>query len=118
MDNYVNLNLSKDLTCLAGFLLGEKVYEYQVDGKTFTYHPDFLINGKLFEVKGDQFFRINESTGKEEMFCPYGRKKLGEERWNWLCKKFEAKHQCMIKNNVLILRDKDIHNLSVDMFVN
>lgn len=46
-------------------------YEYEYDGKIWTYHPDFLINGKVYEVKGDQFFRINESTGKEEMFSPY-----------------------------------------------
>lgn len=51
------------------------------------------------------------------MFCPYGRKKLGEEKWNWLCGKFEAKHQCMMKNNVLILRDKDINNLNIDIFI-
>ena len=51
------------------------------------------------------------------MFCPYGKKKLGEEKWNWLCGKFEAKHQCMLKNNVRILRDKDINNLNIDMFI-
>lgn len=92
-------------------------YEYMYDGRIWTYHPDFLINGKVFEVKGDNFFRINESTGEEEMFCPYGRKKLGEEKWAWLCGKFEAKHQCMLKNNVPILRNRDIKNLCVEMFV-
>lgn len=92
-------------------------YEYSYDGTTYTYHPDFLINGKVYEVKGDNFFRTNKSTGKEEMFCPYGRKKLGEEKWNWLCGKFEAKHQCMLKNNVPILRNRDISNLCITMFV-
>lgn len=53
--------------------------KYEYDGRTWAYHPDFLINGKIYEVKGDQFFRINESTGKEEMFCPYGRMKLGKK---------------------------------------
>ena len=90
-------------------------YNYEYDGMTYTYHPDFLINGKLYEVKGDQFFRINES-GNEEMFCPYGRKKYGEEKWKWLCGKFEAKHQCMIANDVMILRDTHISNLSTSMF--
>ena len=28
-------------------------FEYEYDGLTWTYHPDFLINGKLYEVKGD-----------------------------------------------------------------
>lgn len=80
-------------------------FDYEYDGRTWTYHPDFLINGKVYEVKGDMFFRVNESTGKEEMFCPWGRKKLGEERWKWLCGKSEAKHQCMLKNGVIILRE-------------
>ena len=86
-------------------------FEYEYNGQKNTYHPDFLINGKIYEVKGDHFFRINES-GNEEMFCPYGRKKLGEEKWKWLCGKFEAKHQCMIVNKVTILRNKHIKNLN------
>ena len=87
--------------------------QYEYDGKTYYYIPDFLVNGRIYEVKGDNFFRINESTGKEEMFCPWGRKKLGEEKWNWLCGKYEAKHQCMLKNNVIILRNYDIENISL-----
>ena len=27
--------------------------QYEYDGKVHTYHPDFLINGKVYEVKGD-----------------------------------------------------------------
>ena len=93
-----------------------KVYfEYQVDGKTFTYHPDFLINGKLFEVKGDQFFRINESTGKEEMFLPW-KGKLSDEEYEFKCRKEEAKHQCILKNGVKLLRYSQVKNLSIDMF--
>lgn len=84
-------------------------------GKIWTYHPDFLINGKIYEVKGDQFFRINES-GDEEMFCPYRNPNLDDEQYNWICGKFEAKHQCMLKNNVIILRDTHISNLSTSMF--
>ena len=90
--------------------------KYEYDGRTFVYHPDFKICNRIVEIKGDQFFRINESTGKEEMFCQYGRKKLGEEKWNWLCGKFEAKHQCMLKNNVVILRDDNIKNLTIELF--
>lgn len=92
-------------------------YPYEYDDRQFTYHPDFIINGKVYEVKGDQFFRMNESTGKEEMFCPYGRKKYGEEKWQWRCRKEEAKHQCMLKNNVHILRDMDIRCLSISTFI-
>ena len=90
-------------------------FEYEYDGGTYTYHPDFMVNDKVYEVKGDHFFRINES-GAEEMFLPYGRKKLGEEKWKWMCEKFEAKHQCMIKNNVRILLYSDIKQMNEELF--
>lgn len=92
-------------------------YEYEYDNKTWTYHPDFLINGKLYEIKGDYFFRINESTGNEEMFCPYRYDDWSDEHYNWMCGKYEAKHQCMIRNNVIILRELDISNISKYKFV-
>ena len=84
---------------------------YEYNGKQHTYHPDFRIGGKLYEVKGDHFFRINENTGKEEMYCPYKHSKLTQEQYNHLCGVFEAKHQCMLANAVTILRSKEIHNL-------
>ena len=94
------------------------VFQYEYDGRNFTYHPDFIINGKIYEVKGNQFFRTNSDTGEEEMFIPYGRKRYGEKLWKWKCAKEEAKHQCMLKNNVRILRDADIQNLNIEMFIN
>ena len=100
-DNHIEVEYSPSIS-----------FEYEYDGRIWTYHPDFLINGKLYEVKGDQFFRINESTGKEEMFCPYGRTKFGEEKWKWSCGKSEAKHQCILKNRVTILRESEVFNLS------
>ena len=90
-------------------------FEYEYDGRTWTYHPDFLINGKVYEVKGDNFFRINESSGIEEMYCPYCYDDWSDEYYNWVCGKYEAKHQCMLKNNVIILRYNDIKNLSIDV---
>lgn len=86
--------------------------QYEYDGKKYYYIPDFLINGKIYEVKGEQFFRINESTGKEEMFCPYRYDWWTDEYYQWRCGKEEAKHQCMLNNNVIILRDNDIKNLN------
>ena len=71
-------------------------FEYEYEGKKHYYHPDFLINGKLYEVKGDQFF---DENGK--MINPYDKE-------NDL---FEAKHQCMLQNGVIILRGDDIKNL-------
>ena len=87
-------------------------YKYEYGGRTWTYHPDFLINGKVYEVKGDHFFKYNESSGQEEMFCPYRRKEWTEDEYEWRCGRYEAKHQCMIANNVTILRKKNIDNLS------
>lgn len=91
-------------------------YKYEYDGRIWTYHPDFLINGKSYEIKGDQFFRMNESTSKEEMFCPYRYDDWSDEYYNWICGKYEAKHQCMLKNNTIIMRDKDIKSMSIDYF--
>lgn len=90
---------------------------YEYDGTNHTYHPDFLVGGRIYEVKGDNFFRYNENTGKEEMFCPYRGKDWTDEHHEWMCGLYEAKHQCMIANNVIILRQYQIKNLSVDMFV-
>ena len=84
---------------------------YEYDGRTWTYHPDFLINGKLYEVKGDHFFRIDES-GREVMFNPYRKPEWSDERYAWECGKYEAKHQCMLSNNIAILRESDVRNLT------
>ena len=65
-------------------------FEYEYGGKEHYYHPDFLINGKIYEVKGDQFF------DGDKMINPYDRTQDGL---------YEAKHQCMIKNNIIILNN-------------
>ena len=89
---------------------------YEYDGKTHSYHPDFIINGRIVEVKGDNFFRINESTGKEEMYCTWRNPKWSDEYYEWRCGREEAKHQCMIANNVVILRHNDLSNLNINLF--
>lgn len=55
MDNYVNLDLSKDLTCLAGFLLGKKVYEYQVYGKIDIHKPFTIVFPQHIELITSSF---------------------------------------------------------------
>lgn len=89
---------------------------YECEGTHHTYHPDFKVCDKIVEVKGDQFFRMNESTGREEMFCPW-RGDLSDKEYEFKCKIEEAKHQCMIANDVIILRGKDIDNLMIEMFI-
>lgn len=61
------------------------------DGELHKYYPDFLIEGKFYEIKGDQFF--NE---KNE---PYNQYK--KEYW-W------EKYNALKDNNVTILRYQDI----------
>ena len=88
---------------------------YEYDGVMHCYFPDFRVNGRIYEVKGDHFFRMNESTGQEEMFCPF-RYDWSDEYYEWKCGQYEAKHQCMLRNNVVILRESDINNLTLLTF--
>lgn len=76
----------------------EQHFEYEFEGKTHIYQPDFLINGQIYEVKGDHFF------DGDKMVNPYSRTEYNDGL-------SEAKHQCMLKNHVIILREKDIKNL-------
>ena len=89
---------------------------YEYDGEIHSYHPDFIINGRIVEVKGDNFFRINPETNKEEMYCTWRNPKWSDEYYEWRCGREEAKHQCMIANNVVILRYNDLSNLNINLF--
>lgn len=68
--------------------------QYYYDGKMLSYYPDFIVNDKIVEIKGLQFFENKNPNGK--MINPYDR---SEDP------KYEAKHQCMINNNVEIITD-------------
>lgn len=67
---------------------GELQYEY--NGQTKTYFPDFYVNGQYVEIKGPQFFE----NGK--MINPWDRTQDDL---------YEAKHQCMIDNKIKIMTD-------------
>lgn len=90
-------------------------FAYESNGVRCVYCPDFLINGKFYEFKGEQFFKIDETTGQEVMRVPWRGKKT-EEEYRRSCEREEAKHQCMLANNVIILREKDIKNLTLQTF--
>ena len=61
-------------------------FQYFYNNKKHVYHPDFLINGQVYEVKGEQFFRFNEMTQKEEMCChPFNKKTLSDEEYEISC---------------------------------
>ena len=55
--------------------------------------PDFKVENKLYEIKGDQFLKPDGTWQ-----CPYNH--LVDDV-------YEAKHQCLIKNNVNILYKED-----------
>lgn len=78
-------------------------FEYEYEEMKHYYHPDFCINGKLYEVKGDQFF------DGDKMICPYDRNEYKDGL-------AESKHQCMIKNNIIILKGDDIKKLKERIF--
>lgn len=84
-------------------------FEFMFDGLIFGYQPDFMINGKLYEVKGDHFFKDKDPS--KEMICPYRKKDWTDERYAWECQKYEEKHQCMLVNKVKIITQKDLTKL-------
>lgn len=63
-------------------------FEYKYDEKIHYYMPDFKVDNKYIELKGDQFLK---SDGTWQ--CPFDHS---------LDAIYEAKHQCLIKNNVQI----------------
>ena len=87
------------------------MFEYNdSNGETHSYTPDFMIDGKLVEIKGDQYFKEDGI-----MRFPYNKKKINnkwidmtyEEKlyYNDL---YERKHQCGLEHGVEFWRKKDI----------
>lgn len=72
----------------------EKSFEYIYDNKKYLYFPDFEIDDKLYEIKGLQFFENKNCNNK--MINPFDKTQDD---------KFEAKHQCALKNNVIFITD-------------
>lgn len=71
-------------------------FKYVYNNKIHIYQPDFLIGDKLYEVKGDHFFK----DGK--MINPYDRTQDDL---------YESKHQCMLQNSIIILKYEDIEKI-------
>lgn len=64
--------------------------KYEMNGSMHTYLPDFRIDGKLVEVKGDQLFDKNGNP-------------IFNNKHPW-----KEKYQCMIDNNITIWKYKDV----------
>ena len=73
----------------------KRITYYDQNGKQHIYQPDFYIidTDQLIEIKGDQFFN-NDGTMKNPYNSLYNES-------------MELKHQCMIANNVKIMRNID-----------
>lgn len=79
-------------------------FEYQYDGKTFVYEPDFIVNGEIQEIKGDHFF-IDKNDISKGMRCPFKSKKYTQE---YLDGKYNEKYKCMVSNNIRIITSNDM----------
>lgn len=71
-------------------------FEYTFEDKVFRYFPDFQIGDQWVEIKGDQFFE------GDKMINPFDRSQDAL---------YEAKHQCMLQNNVQIWRRNEMKNV-------
>ena len=78
-------------------------FTYMCNSAAHLYFPDLKVNDEFVEIKGDQFF---DRDGK--MICPFRYDEWSDEKYAEVCAIYEAKHQCMLKNNVKIMRSRDI----------
>lgn len=47
------------------------------------------------------------------MICPWHKKGDTPEKIEWRNGLYEAKHQCMIKNDIIILKHKDLIDMGI-----
>lgn len=71
-------------------------------GYSHDAYPDFIINGVAVEIKGKQFYKSDGTWT-----IPFRKKTWSDERYLYECNKLERKRQCLIQNNVVILKDID-----------
>ena len=83
---------------------------YEFDGNSYQYYPDFVIGNIIVEVKGPQFFRLDENR-QLSMICPYRYDDWTDEYYAWICEKYNAKYKCMLDHSVLIVTDISKENL-------
>lgn len=77
-----------------------KTFFYNFNNCQLSYHCDFLVNDENVEIKGNQYFK----DGK--LYFPY--RTQNKVDWQKKQKQWDAKFECMIKNNVrIILTDSE-----------
>lgn len=72
-------------------------FKYVYNDTTHVYFPDFIVEGQVIEIKGDYFFNENGT-----MCNPWDHSQDGL---------YEAKHQCMLKNNVKIIKTSSMKDI-------
>ena len=87
------------------------VLEFEFKGKMHKCTPDFSVNGKLIEIKGDVFFENGDPSKK--MIYPFKskRKNMTPEKYKELNDFAEAKHQFMLSKGVLFMTYKNIKDM-------
>lgn len=78
-------------------------FEYEYNGVKHKYFPDFIVDGTIIEIKGEHFFKEDGT-----MRNPWKNKNWTEEQKKESDAIYEAKHQCMLKHGVKILRTKEL----------
>lgn len=73
-----------------------------IDRKNIERHtiPDFIINGKLIEVKGSHFFKPDGT-----MYCPYRNPNWSDDYYDYMCDIYNRKYQCGLSNGVIYILD-------------
>lgn len=66
--------------------------------------PDFKVNGIYVEIKGSQFFKFDGT-----MQNPFNHSYDGL---------YEAKHQCMLNNNVIIIKTSSLCFKFINQYIN
>ena len=70
---------------------------YQVDDKQYHYYPDFCCDGELIELKGKYLCKDGcKDSGLCDFFNTNNQKAL------------DAKYNCMLENNVIVISDDEI----------
>lgn len=82
-------------------------FVYFVENTIKFYFPDFKVNNEFIEIKSLHFFVNKNPNGN--MINPYKRNKYTPEELKIRDDIMEAKHQCMIENNIKILTDCSIY---------
>ena len=73
-------------------------FEYEARNKVRRYYPDFRIENTYYEIKGEQFYDKENDT----FVNPYNNEENDI---------YNAKHDCLIRNNVKILFYEDIKDI-------